>query len=625
MKRWTAADAAWLAVLAASLLLVVPWQGALDRIGDAAAILPVPAARGYTKPALALLDAGAWWRVEPDYSLFLVRNIAFAERRPWHIVSAYGPWSFLFRGYHPRNYFPLVAIWAAIAMVTVLLLRRIGSIVLATAFLIVIAADPRPGLLLVFPLLVLVWRRAPSSAAEQPRAAAPTLIIAIVLMALMGLVKSSSLALGVIVAATMGIEEIRRRRAPLAPLIYAGSLLLFWFAAGQDATWIGGFLRGTWHVSSAYGEAEFSGSMSTITLLLLVVAAVAIAMVARRVAWTETAALILIALAFIKTSLVRDDPFHAALAPMAIMALVLLLAAGWPRAVVAIVAIASVLIIAPFLPPPREIARQIRAMSNPIAAKKISDALFARDMIAIRDRTPLPPIRGSVDVYGDRQSIVIAHALDYHPRPVWQSYIAYDRALAEMNAAHLRGSDAPDSVLFGMSITDERFPSLDDGLSWPDLLTRYRPVAAMPEMLLLERAANRGAARLVPRHVLRARLGDRIALPSDCGDLVWANIEVETTAAGKLLAMIYKVPEITLTVETAGGERLGGRLVRRSAAAGFLLSPVIVGPLDFGAVAAGQTSTLARRRVTALVVAGTGPYRPEVTIVLRELQIERPR
>lgn len=617
MKRWTATDAGWLALLAASLLIVVPWQGALDRIGDAAAIPPVPAARGFTKPALALLDAGAWWRVDPDYSLFLVRNVEFAERPHWHIVSAYGPWSFLFRGYHPGNYVPLVVVWAAIAVTTILLLRQCSSLIIAAAFLIVIAADPRPALLMVFPMLVLrvVWRRAPSLAA---------LIAPIALVALMGLVKSSSLAIGVVVTAAIGADEIRRKKLPVIPAIYAGAFLLFWFLAGQDASWLFGFLRGTWHVSSAYGEAEVSGSISAITILLLLLAAGILVAAARRLQWIETVALIVIVLAFVKTALVRNDAFHASLAPMAIMSLLLVYAELWPRKLEPVVAVAAVMIAAPFLPPPREIVRQARALANPVAAKQRSDAFYARDMIAIRNRTPLPPIHGSVDVYGDRQSVAIAHALDYDPRPVWQSYIAYDATLAAMNDEHLRGRDAPDSILFAMSASDERFPSLDDGLSWPDLLTRYEPVAAMPEMLLLRRVPHPLSYDFAAQQLIHARLGDRVLLPDDRGALVWANIIVRPTIAGWLLAWIYKVPPITLTVDTADSEHLGGRLIRRTAAAGFLLSPVVVGPIDFGAVAAGHASTLAGRRAVAVTVSSDGPYEPDVTIVLRRLQIVRP-
>ena len=45
--------------------------------------------------------------------------------------------------------------------------------------------------------------------------------------------------------------------------------------------------------------------------------------------------------------------------------------------------------------------------------------------------------------------------------------------LAELNAACLRSSQAASNILFGVEPIDGRFPSLEDGHSWPELLTRY--------------------------------------------------------------------------------------------------------------------------------------------------------
>ena len=54
-----------------------------------------------------------------------------------------------------------------------------------------------------------------------------------------------------------------------------------------------------------------------------------------------------------------------------------------------------------------------------------------------------------------------------------QSYAAFTPELADLNAAYLRSSHAPDNVFFECAPIDDHYPSLDDGLSWPVLLTRY--------------------------------------------------------------------------------------------------------------------------------------------------------
>src|SRR5205085_12334536 len=135
------------------------------------------------------------------------------------------------------------------AVLTVLLLR--DDWLVAATILVVLAADPRPGLLLVFPLIVYAKRKSRLALAG------------VAAMALMGLIKSSTLTLGLIVTAALSIE------LPIAAAVYAASFLFFWFAAGQDASWLWPVLRGTWHIASAYGEAEAGGGMSWSAGLLL--------------------------------------------------------------------------------------------------------------------------------------------------------------------------------------------------------------------------------------------------------------------------------------------------------------------------------------------------------------------
>jgi hypothetical protein len=587
------------------LFVVVPWQGARDRAGDAAAVPPVPAGPGYTREAVTILDSGAWWRVEPDYSLFLVRNVQFATHNAshWRIASAYGPWGFLFRGYHPANYWISVVIWSLLAGLASYLAYRIGGWPAAIALAVILAANPRPLLLMVLPLLV-------AHAAPLKRSLAVPSIAA---LALISLVKSSSLALSVIVTAATSVAF------PLAAVVYVVAFLLLFLIAGQDIGWLIPFLRATWHVSSTYGEAEVSSGVST-GLVLPIVGAALVLLEIRRRRWPRALVLAAVVLAFMKTALVRSDMFHAELAPCAAAALLIIYAAEMGRFRYAALAAAFVLAVA-YLPPPAELGRQAIAMANPIGAKRDSDRIYANDLAWLRARTPLPPVRGSVDVYGERQSLAIAHALAYRPRPIYQSYIAYDAYLARINAERLRAVDAPDVILFSMARSDERFPSLDDGLSWPDLMTRYRVAATSPEFALMQKATP-SAYTLKPCGTIEAVVGQTVPMPANCRGLVWSQIVATPTFAGRLLATLYKIPTLTLTTHTQNGETIGGRLIRRTAAAGFLLSPVIVGPVDFAAAASGRADTLAPREVQSLVAdtSARGLYQRAVSIRLYELR-----
>ena len=81
----------------------------------------------------------------------------------------------------------------------------------------------------------------------------------------------------------------------------------------------------------------------------------------------------------------------------------------------------------------------------------------------------LPKVHGSVDIYPWGQSFLLARDMDYRPRPVIQSYLAYTQKLEELNAAHLRGKNAPDWIFFSFGTIDDRYTSLDDApLSGPN-------------------------------------------------------------------------------------------------------------------------------------------------------------
>ena len=92
-----------------------------------------------------------------------------------------------------------------------------------------------------------------------------------------------------------------------------------------------------------------------------------------------------------------------------------------------------------------------------------------RERIAERVRAehPLPPIKGTVDIYPYEEDIVLEHGFELHPRPVFQSYMAYTPRLARANAEHLAGDDAPQWILLRVAPIDQRPPALDDSAPPP--------------------------------------------------------------------------------------------------------------------------------------------------------------
>lgn len=110
--------------------------------------------------------------------------------------------------------------------------------------------------------------------------------------------------------------------------------------------------------------------------------------------------------------------------------------------------------------------------------------------------------RETVDVFGCNQSMALLNDLNYHPRPVFQSYSAYTPELMELNARFFESERAPRFVLFEQGSLDYRLPGSEDGLALQVLMRDYRPVFSEAGILLLERASVRTAHAADRRRVV---------------------------------------------------------------------------------------------------------------------------
>ena len=61
--------------------------------------------------------------------------------------------------------------------------------------------------------------------------------------------------------------------------------------------------------------------------------------------------------------------------------------------------------------------------------------------------TSLPRLEGAVDIIPSKQSLLIAHGLDYRPRFTVQEYTTYTDVLIERNRAFFRGALAPANLI----------------------------------------------------------------------------------------------------------------------------------------------------------------------------------
>jgi len=226
---------------------------------------------------------------------------------------------------------------------------------------------------------------------------------------------------------------------------------------------------------------------------------------------------------------------------------------------------------------------------------------FARSVAAIAEEGGLPKIEGTADIYSFDQSYLLASRNKWNPRPVLQSYSAYTRHLAAIDRDHLESSKAAENIFFKLQPIDDRYPSLDDGPSWPVMLDNYRIANDSGNYLSLRRTQQyrEPAEREIASG--RYKLGENVDLPK--ADLLYARLDIRPTLVGSLALALYKTPRLTMRVTTVSNQIASYRIVSGMARAGFLLSPLVSSTDEFEYLFKGPTA-LVDRQVRSIKVEG---------------------
>ncbi len=374
------------------------------------------------------------------------------------------------------------------------------------------------------------------------------------------------------------------------------AMLFAWIEAGQSPAALPGFFMAQSDIVDGYTQAmALSGPRWQLAVFLS--AALALFAPALRPAWRAGFAglTVLVGIAFLlaiafKAGFVRQD-MHVDIAAgaLALLAILLTIAAGSAGRLQHLGLLAGVggwLALAGSLPAnpagmlarlPTSVKATVQAVSDRLHGGAMLRQHYDQALAAIRDTAPLPDLPGAWDIYSVDQSLLLAWHKEWSPRPIPQSYSAYSKTLADLNAAHLVAPDAPRNVLFDIHTIDNRLPAFEDAPSWIALLDRYQAVGMIGDMAVLTRRAGARAparpAPPAPTSLSHAALGAIVAL--DPGVPTWAVIDVRPTLLGRLASLVFRPPPIDIVLRTANGGLHRFRYVPGIARAGFLLSPMV--------------------------------------------------
>jgi hypothetical protein len=581
----------------------------------------------------------------------LALSVSFLEGRAFgrEVIFTFGPLGFLHNpGPMPGTYPLALAAWVVLA-----------SLMWAAAFHLARRRFARWPLALVW-LLALIGAISWTDEAFFLSLAAAVLVLhfdglvdadslpAVPLLAALAvgaLVKFSFLPSAIVVLGAVTADALRQRRVPRAAVVFAVFFVGTWAIAGQRVADLPAFLASGSEVMAGYSvNMSIPGPTAPAVFaagagFLLVLAVLTLDRPGRLLGAAALSALLLLAFkaGFVRHAETRPIAFDS-LGAIGLLQLPSLLRSRRAARVLAglsAVCLGLWVLSNPGMLPARRMLSRAgsRATANldgiwTLARRGFDDirAGYADTLRVLAARHPIPPGVDAIEVYSWGLNVPIAHGLRLRSRPAFQSYMTYSPWLAERNAAWIRGPEAPPVVLFDGFTVDGHFPALEDGLSWPELWTRYDVVDTFPGTLVLRRRATARRYGFSAPIESTIRIGESVPIPAV--SLLWARLDVQPTLAGRLLSVLYKLPPIVIEVRQRNRSQTF-RLVE-SARAGFLLSPVVDDRVAFALLGATLdprhpgAEYLAERRVARLTVnAGASArwYRPDVRLSLQTLHL----
>jgi hypothetical protein len=230
---------------------------------------------------------------------------------------------------------------------------------------------------------------------------------------------------------------------------------------------------------------------------------------------------------------------------------------------------------------------------------------------------------GTVDVIPWEISTVYINDLRYNPRPVIQSYTAYDAYLDKLNEAKYVSSSAPDYVIYTPGDIDERYPLSIEPRTRQTLLTHYQVIEETAGYLLFKRRQQPIAAMENVNEPKAGRIGEFIALDNAEG-LQYLSADIDYSLLGSLARTFYQPPLLGVTVEFEDGEQRVYRAIKPLFNDQVLMNPFFDTVQDAGTFfrARGEEG----RRIQRIQFHTDAPwgFKPEFTYRLKTVELSPP-
>ncbi|MFY9227040.1 MAG: hypothetical protein WAQ98_30485 [Blastocatellia bacterium] len=604
-----------------------------------------------------------------DYSWELALHEFFVTKKQFgkEVIFTYGPYGFLFtKMYHPKTYwltnlgwlFLALVFWWSTLYIAYKLIKNKWFIFIwfLSLFFIFFDSYHLDNFFTLFFFFFLVINFYIKDNLSKFNNSLLTITVCLI-----ALVKFSFLLIALPLIIFLTINDLLQKNKPIQLIVFSSTLLFLWLFAGQSLFSIPSYIKNALEISIYYNYVmgpiyDASSTELTKIILFFFLCSLTIFFYIWQKENLSKYTVILSSISFIyflfiviKAAYTRFGPGHTVfhnrtLCVLAIFYLIICLEEKLSLYIKVLAIVSCLLMLAIYqnhlsfyhkttlfsaiVPNTKLISENIKNLFN---SKKISsEQQYKEEISRLQQLFPLPKLTGSVDVHSYLQLTAIAHNFDYKPRPIFQSYSAYSPYLADINLKYLQNSP-PDNIVFSSHVIDERFPSLDDSLCWPEFLTKYDIKELSPGalFLILQHSQKPRDYSFTSEQVLSVNFNENIAVPKmDLGP-IWAKIQVEYSTLGNLSAKLYKPFPIYLNVTIKSGEQFKYFLPTPMAETGFLLSPLIRTPLDFTRLASQEWKTqLSQVEIQNISISVEDPkqlwqFSPKIKITFSHLDFPR--
>ena len=373
---------------------------------------------------------------------------------------------------------------------------------------------------------------------------------------------------------------------------YVAAVLILYRVYGGPLSALPRFLTESWALSSAHGS-EMVSSLGlwlepfwyVLMAVLAIVAAIGLCL---RRPYMKVMLLVFLPLfTMYKWAIMRADHEHlyvAWFAAASFLALLLLADVGsWERVGLTLILVATVTVggVAMLEMDPSPWFNGVRRTKEGIRFLREQATWFQGDWSTVRFRDDSgrvsPSLRAdigdaSIDVYPWRLYLVAKKKLNWKPRYVYQSYMAFlpkhDRLIAES----FRHSEAPKFVLYEHRGMDGTHPCMTDPQTWMAIYQWYEPAAHEGDLLLLKRRKTPRWDRIVEMGRATLVFGRQWQVPPSAKGPVILRAKFRGRPTGRLLGFLQRGCPPTIEIEYADGTTKRHRLRWRNAASGFLVS-----------------------------------------------------